>query len=224
ACSFAQLKSEEPMCYVYVLGLPYVTNRISIHSEHDVVNVRLLSICPPAALRPYFQEGYLAGTADTTTDFESKTELDFRNRLIAKFEIPRAKSFWGPGFDQIPETALYPRGDSILELCAGLQTEVKDERKPGDLGAFIREWVRLETYLLDTARHLTQRNVSPREAISALSKARVLSPQDAKQLETLRVFRNDVVHRPDKVDEDKLKLSLSRIRELLQSGRWKMLP
>ncbi len=98
ACSFAQLRSTDPTCHVYVLGLPYMTNRLTINSEHDVVNIRLLSICPPAALRPYFQEGYLAGTADVTTDFDSKTELDFRNRLIAKFAIPRARSFWGNGF------------------------------------------------------------------------------------------------------------------------------
>jgi len=56
----------------------------------------------------------LAGTADVTTDYESKTELDFRNRLIAKFAITRAGSFWGSGFEQIPQTALYPKGDQIF--------------------------------------------------------------------------------------------------------------
>ena len=100
ACSFAQLRSTDPTCYVYVLGLPYVTNRITINSEHDVVNVRLLSICPPAAIRPYFQEGYLTGTTDVTTEFDSKTELDFRNRLVAKFAIPRTSNrFWGRGIE-----------------------------------------------------------------------------------------------------------------------------
>jgi hypothetical protein len=134
ACSFAQLRSTESTCCVHVLGLPYLTNRLSINSEHDIVNVRLLSICPPAALRPYFQEGYLAGTADVTTDFESKTELDFRNRLIAKFAIPRAHSFWGAGFEQIPETALYPKGDKIFDLCARFKIELQEELRPGDLG------------------------------------------------------------------------------------------
>jgi len=55
ACSFAQLASTDPTCYVYVLGFPYPTNRISINSEEDLVNIRLLSICPPDALRPYSQ-------------------------------------------------------------------------------------------------------------------------------------------------------------------------
>ncbi len=217
ACSFAQLKSADPTCYVYVLGLPYVTNRISINSEHDTVNVRLLSICPPAALRPYFQEGYLSGTADVTTDFESKTELDFRNRLVAKFAIPRARSFWGRGFDQIPETALYPAGDQILDLCSDLRTELRDELKPGDLGEFIKEWATIEDYLLETGRRLTERNVSIREAIGALEKRKVLSTEIAQKLEGLRSFRNFVVHQPEAVEPSDLRAWLNRIRELAQS-------
>jgi len=217
ACSFAQLRSTDPNCYVYVLGLPYITNRITINSEHDIVSVRLLSICPPAALRPYFQEGYLAGTADVTTDFDSKTELDFRNRLIAKFAIPRARTFWGSGFDQIPESALYPKGDKILDLCNDLKTELRDELKPGDLGAFVKEWAVLEEYLLETARRLTERNVSVREAISVLERRGVLSKNDAQQLEALRSIRNSVVHRPGTVEPPVLRGWLERIQELARS-------
>lgn len=220
ACSFAQLRSTDPACYVYVLGLPYVTNRISVNSEHDLVNVRLLSICPPTALRPFFQEGYLAGTTDVTTDFESKTELDFRNRLIAKFEIPRARTFWGSGFDQIPETALYPKGDQIFDLCIGLRDELRDETKPGDLGTFIHMWATLEGRLLNSARQLTQRNVSLREAIAALAKHGVLSSEEAKHLEAVRNFRNSAVHQPHTIDELEFKRPLAIVREFLQSSRW----
>jgi hypothetical protein len=214
ACSFAQLSSTDPTCYVYVLGLPYLTNRISVNSEHDIVNVRLLSICPPAALRPYFQEGYLAGTADVTTEYESKTELDFRNRLIAKFAIPRARAFWGSGFDQIPETALYPRGDQILDLCNRLKTELREELQPGDLGAFIKEWASLEEYLLETARRVTERNVSVREAIAALSKKGMLKSEQAMELDALRRFRNSVVHKPTTVEAGALGEWLERTRQL----------
>lgn len=98
ACSFAQIESENNEAYIYLFGLPYLTNRISINSEHDLVNIRLLSICPPDAMRPYYQEGYLAGTDDITNDYESKTELDFKNRLIAKFEIPSGDVFWDRDF------------------------------------------------------------------------------------------------------------------------------
>ncbi len=223
ACSFAQLRSTEPTCFVYVLGLPYLTNRIAIHSEHDVVNVRLLSICPPAALRPYFQEGYMAGTADVTIDFESKTELDFRNRLIAKFEIPSGKRFWGPGFDQIPETALYPSGDQILDLCNEIKGELRNELRPGDIGEFIKEWSLLETGLLETARRLTQRIVSVREAISVLEKQGLLSDQQAKELQNIRAVRNAVVHHPDSIDEKALPRALQSARSIISSSNWKKL-
>src|SRR5690606_38796111 len=69
ACSFAQHDSTSDQSIVYALGLPQVSNRISINSEEDLVNVRLLSICPPSALRPHFQEGFLAGTTDVSWDF-----------------------------------------------------------------------------------------------------------------------------------------------------------
>lgn len=214
ACSFAQLRSTDPTCYVYVLGLPYVTNRITINSEHDIVNVRLLSICPPAALRPYFQEGYLAGTADVTSDFDSKTELDFRNRLIAKFAIPRAKSFWGDGFEPIPETFLYPAGDSVLDLCQRLKEEIRDELQPGDLGAFIREWSRIEESVLETARQMTERNVSMPQAISALVGLGKLSSDTAAELNRIRNFRNLVVHETKKVDPAKLRESLETLHKV----------
>ena len=123
ACSFAQLRNENDRGYVYVFGCPYLTNRISRNSEHDLVTIRLLSICPPDALRPYYQDGYLAGTEDITTDYgDDKVQLDFKRRLIAKFEIPidaGSADFWGEGFSRIPESALYPENDRIEELCKG---------------------------------------------------------------------------------------------------------
>ncbi|HEV8589769.1 MAG TPA: FRG domain-containing protein [Pyrinomonadaceae bacterium] len=214
ACSFAQLRSTDPACYVYVFGLPYLTNRISINSEHDIVNIRLLSICPPSALRPYFQEGYLAGTTDVTNDYDTKTELDFRNRLIAKFAIPRTRTFWGSGFDQIPETALFPRGDEILALCDEIKASIRDELQPGELGDFVRAWATLEQYLLENARRVTERNVSVPEAIRALAKKGDINSNQAALLDSLRRFRNDVVHSPTKVESGALGEWLETTRQL----------
>src|ERR1035438_682581 len=124
ACSFAQLANKGGPGYVYALGLPYPTNRISINSEEEIVNIRLLSICPPDALRPYFQEGYMAGTPDVISNYDSKTELDFRNRLIAKFEIPAGASFWGRNFSALPSTALYPTRDKMGRLCSQIPPQI----------------------------------------------------------------------------------------------------
>ena len=125
ACSFAQLKNNEDRAFVYVFGLPYYTNRISINSEHDLINIRLLSIAPPQALRPYFQEGFLVGTTDITDEYEKKQELDLNNRLIAKFEIPNSDTFWDESFNKIPEDALYPKNDTIENMCNEIKKYLK---------------------------------------------------------------------------------------------------
>ena len=113
ACTFALLNNPDSFGYVYILGLPYLTNRITINSEHDIINIRLLSICPPQALRPYFQEGYLSGTSDIILDYENKNELDFKNRLIAKFKVTTNVNFWGNEFKILPENVLYPENDIV---------------------------------------------------------------------------------------------------------------
>jgi len=117
ACSFALSNNKTDKGYVFIFALPYLTNRISLNSEHDLINIRLLSICPPTALRPYFQEGYLVSTDGITDKYDTKSELDFNNRLVAKFEIPNDISFWGRDFDGIPVHLLYPDEDPVMELC-----------------------------------------------------------------------------------------------------------
>jgi len=212
ACSFAQLDNPQERGYVVILGLPYLTGRISVNSEHDLVNVRLLSICPPAAVRPYFQDGYLAGTEYVTTEYDSKTELDFRNRLVAKFEIPTGRDFWGAGFSAIPRAVLFPAGDQVEKLCASIEVSLRGELLPGELGTFITEWSMLESSLLERARELASRNLSPREAIRTLEHSGQIDESLAHQLDRLRIFRNDVVHRPDKVEADSVPAFTEEVR------------
>ena len=129
AATFAQYNNEEERGVIAVFGLPYTTNRITYNSEHDLVIVHLLSVCPPMALRPNFQEGYLAGTMDITRDYADKSELDFNNRLIAKFSIPNDRSFWGKDFNPIPEQLLFPPNDNMAEIGDRIKTLVISEMK-----------------------------------------------------------------------------------------------
>jgi len=124
AATFAQLNNPNEQGVIAIFGMPYMTNRITYNSEHDLVIVRLLSICPPLALRPYFQEGYLAGTLDITRDYLNKSELDFNNRLVAKFSIPNDRSFWGKNFEGIPEDLLFPRDDRMAKICEEVRRRV----------------------------------------------------------------------------------------------------
>jgi len=215
ACSFAFLLDSKSDPYLYVFGLPYLTNRISINSEHDIVNVRLLSICPPDALRPYYQEGYLAGTDDITTDFDSKGELDFNNRLIAKFRLSRSKSFWGMGFRQIPESLLYPEKDWFKEICSSIRTEVEKEGVgPVNLGRFLQEWTDLESTITRIARKYQERVFSFREATTVLYKNELLPSELQEQLDNLRKFRNLAVHEPSRLDTKDLTEALHKLVEV----------
>lgn len=214
ACSFGQLKNRDRHTYVFVFALPYITNRISINSEHDLVNVRLLSICPPDALRPYYQEGYLAGTEDITAEYESKTELDFKNRLIAKFRIPSGPRFWGKGFSSIPESVLYPRADRIDKLCSSLQVTLKNELQPGEIGEFLKLWTSLEENLLELTKKLELRRFSAREAISSLAKKGRLPKDIVFELDTLRRFRNQLVHNPKLVEPGEIQEYVARLNNI----------
>ncbi len=220
ACSFAQHDATSEHSIVYVLAMPQVTNRISINSEDDLVNVRLLSICPPSALRPHFQEGFLAGTTDVTWDFDNKTELDFRNRLIAKFSIPSGAKFWGSGFNSIPKSSLYPTKDKVLGICDGLRESLKTELQAGDLGEFMKAWTDLENYIVSEARGasihgLSGRKLTLRDSIDLLLNLGTISVSVAAELQSLRQYRNVIVHSPSKVEPSSTAKSISLARELL---------
>jgi uncharacterized protein YutE (UPF0331/DUF86 family) len=199
---------------VYIFGFPYITNRISINSEHDIVNIRLLSISPPDALRPYFQEGYLAGTTDITFDYDQKTDLDFRNRLIMKFKIPNNTTFWGKEFHRIPDRLLFPRGDKILKLCNPLKAAIKKDLKTGHLGVFLEEWSDLEAILKKQAINFHKRVYSFRQSTKILLRKELINRKTYILLDELRKFRNNVVHEPKEIDQKDLDKYLKKIKEI----------
>lgn len=217
ACSFAFLNNVKKHAYIFVFGLPYLTNRISINSEHDLVNVRLLSICPPDALRPYYQEGYLAGTDDSTIDFVSKDEFDFNARLIAKFKIPISKTFWSTGFSPIPEIALYPKGDRIHRLCQELSKELGTETEPGQLGLLLQAWVNLESHLLTLSRSRGGKVYSAPEAIKLLRSSNILDSQMSERIDRIRKIRNDTVHSPEKTTTEQLISARAEIEKIINT-------
>jgi len=184
------------------------------------VNVRLLSICPPSALRPHFQEGFLIGTTDVTWDFDDKTDLDFRNRLIAKLSIPTGAKFWGRGFKSIPKQSLYPVNDKVQRLCEGLRESLKTELQPGELGEFMKAWTDLESHILSQARRLSAhnisgRNLSLRDSIILLESQGSLAKSVAQELHSLRQHRNAIVHSPSKVDSASTIKAIASAKELL---------
>lgn len=118
ACSFALDKNKGDKGIIYMLGMPWQTDAMGYNSNEELLNLRLLNACPPSALRPFFQEGYLAGPfPNFNLDYPNRrVQFDFNRRLIAKFEIPNNESFWGEGFNMIPQGKLYQKEDKILKI------------------------------------------------------------------------------------------------------------
>lgn len=212
ACSFAQTSNKNETAIVYVLGLPYITNRISINTEHDLINIRLLSICPPQALRPYFQEGYLVGTDNITNEYDNKNELDFNNRLIAKFEIPNNQSFWGSGFSKIPNNILYPKNDIIFDICKKIKRDIKKELSESGIGKFIMLWTNLERKLITKAKKYNRNTFNFREAIIVLLKHEVQGSLILFEFNNLRKFRNKIVHNPMGIQNNALRKNIQNLQ------------
>jgi FRG domain len=126
AASFASDKAERE-AYVFVLGIPHISGAITASAEAGLQVVRLASVCPPTAVRPHIQEGYLLGEYPDFSSAEQKllyshAEMDFARRLIAKFRF-EPDSFWDKSgnFPQVGEKALYPR-DTQDPMCALAET------------------------------------------------------------------------------------------------------
>ncbi len=101
AASFASLDAEpyaDHEAFVFVLGIPNLSGAITTSVELGIQIVRLASVCPPQALRPHIQEGYLIGEYPEMGDYEQQSqykphEIDFGRRLVAKFRFD-PHSFW----------------------------------------------------------------------------------------------------------------------------------
>lgn len=121
AATFALRKSTTG--FVLVFGMPHPQGSISHFIDQEMVLVKLQNVCPPSALRPHYQEGYLAGKLP----FKSEKQVgdNLARRLIGKYYIDNSDgNFWNKGFSEIPEEALFPVKDPFQrELKEVLEQE-----------------------------------------------------------------------------------------------------
>lgn len=123
ACSFAYEGNSGKKGIVYVLGLPWPTDAISYNVQEELFNIRLLSICPPQAQRPFFQEGYLLGNFPNYRMDDPKRikQFDPARRIVAKFEIPVDDKFFGEDFKRLPTNKIYPTTDIVKDICESIK-------------------------------------------------------------------------------------------------------
>lgn len=130
AASFASEDNNSKEVFFYVVGVPNISGSVTASAESGIQIIRLSSVCPPSAVRPHIQEGYLLGEYPEMTAFEQKRryephEIDFGRRLIAKFRFNPA-IFWDEdNFPQIKHNALYPdEHDPLFEMAQKIKTEL----------------------------------------------------------------------------------------------------
>jgi hypothetical protein len=110
AASFALHKTD--IGYLLVFGMPYPHGSISYFVDENIVMVKLQSVCPPEALRPHFQEGWLVGRLALTLTKEAGDNL--ARRLIGKYRLDNSNGqFWDEHFQPIPMDALIPKKDDF---------------------------------------------------------------------------------------------------------------
>jgi len=136
AASFASLGKVDSMAFIFVLGVPNLSGAITASSEAGLQIVRLSSVCPPDAIRPHVQEGYLVGEYPEIADFNqtskySQHEMDFGRRLVAKFRFDPSKFWDAPNYTPVPVDALYPKGhrDLLLDICDEIQKKINSGGK-----------------------------------------------------------------------------------------------
>jgi len=131
AASFASKDNETEEAYVFVVGVPNLSGAVTASSEASLQIIRLSSACPPEAVRPHLQEGYLLGEYPEISDFEQKVhypyyEMDFGRRLIAKFRFNPGTLWKSKNFPPAADEALYPKEhrDRLLNLTSELKASL----------------------------------------------------------------------------------------------------
>lgn len=130
AASFGT-KPKQRYGHVVVLGVPGITGGITVSAEAGLQVVRLSSVCPSNAVRPFIQEGYLLGDYpdinDAIDDDSYKLfEVDFYRRMVAKFRFEPSK-FWADGkLEKVSNELLYPdEEDEMVSICAKIASKLK---------------------------------------------------------------------------------------------------
>lgn len=118
ACDTAQKEA-----FLFVLGVPNISGAITASAETGLQIIRLSSVCPPDAIRPHIQEGYLLGEYPEMGAYDQKAlyahyEIDFGRRLIAKFRFSPNDFRNDPDFPIVRRQALYPDAEDPLYKLA----------------------------------------------------------------------------------------------------------
>ena len=131
AASFATHKNTRESAYLFVFGIPNLSGAVTASSEAGLQIIRLASACPPDAIRPHIQEGYLLGEYPEVSDFGAESayqygEMDFGRRLVAKFRFNPRTLLSNGDYPLASDKALLPSGrrDPLLEITSRIHAKL----------------------------------------------------------------------------------------------------
>lgn len=213
ASSFATMDSNSKYGYLYVLAFPYLSNRITVNSEEDLLLIRLLSISPPDAKRPYYQEGFIAATTDITHDYDNKNELDFKSRLVAKYKFPNDSSFWGKDFAPLRKKFLYPDDDKFCDIARKVKIANKRGFNKDRVGDFLLLWNELDEILREYAKY--NKHVSLANVLRKSENLHYYSERFYKEVKYLNDYRNILVHKTKEVKSNELEIQITNLKGIV---------
>ncbi len=122
ACSFACIDNTSDEAIIYMLGLEAVNSSIfySYYNSHQLI--RLLSVMPKIARRPFYQQGYLIANFPTTISFDS---VNYSIRLLGKFLV-NPHNIWLTELKPLSKDILYPNVDSMKSMLEPLKEKYKN--------------------------------------------------------------------------------------------------
>lgn len=132
ACAFALqcacdvLDGEGPV--VYDIALPFVEGPLTLNANEELYLMKLDSLMPSLALRPFIQESYLVGDELIRRGIEDLSGADLRRRVIASFQLCGDREQWlnEVGFDA---DALMIRDDGFSDLKHKISDVIEDSAR-----------------------------------------------------------------------------------------------
>lgn len=132
AVSFASDNNQTEEAFVFAFGVLNLNGAITTSSEAGLQVIRLSSACPPEAIRPHIQEGYLIGEYPEISEFQETPEyeyyeVDFGRRLVAKFRFDPKIFLEDMHYPLANHEALYPDQDidPLIKIAAEIKSITK---------------------------------------------------------------------------------------------------
>jgi hypothetical protein len=131
SATFAAEKNRRGNAFVYVLGVPNRSGAVTASAESGLEIICLSSACPPEAVRPHMQEGFLLGEYPEVAEYDgdsgsSYSTMDFSRRLVAKFRLKLDRFWTSASFPPASSEAIYPGKyhDPLLLITDRIKREV----------------------------------------------------------------------------------------------------